>query len=196
MEIRSDITTFLERDLKVFYRHPAGPDLLDCVHMGFSKKIPTINQPENELIDRTKWQLSKHLPLKSLERYIGPHPCEWLCSSREKTDRISKNEMESNPVSSSLTLLHLNEADNEPEILHSTPIYGSPRLRLKFAYEGMYFNLSLTDKKYPILQSEYSDEKMLEDFYVTVGIGELFPSTSSYHIYVVGFIPLVEDRPL
>lgn len=189
---RPNSTAFLDEDLKELYGDPFGPQLLDCVYMEFSKEIPEIYQPENELIKRTEWEFINKLPVESLDEFIDPDPCEWLCNPREKMDRISRIKMESNPVSSSLTLLHLNEADNEPKMLHSITAYGSPQTRLSFTYEGIHFNLSLTDKS--VLQKRYSDEKMLEDFYLTVGIGELFSLTSSYHIYGVGLMPVIGDE--
>lgn len=186
---RSDPTAFKDADFIKLCGDSFGPQLLDCYSIKFSKRIPSINQPENELIEREEWRFSQRLPLKYLENLISPDPCEWMYNPKS----ISKIEMESNPVSSSLTLLHLNEADNEPKVYY-TEANGYPQTRLEFTYEDVAFNLSLTDYTYPILRRDHSDEEMLEDFYVTVGIGELYSLTSSYHKFVVGFMPVLGDE--
>lgn len=186
---RSDPTAFKDADFIKLCGDSFGPQLLDCYSIKFSKKIPSINQPENELIEREEWRFSQRLPLKSLEDLISPDPCEWMCDPKS----ISKKEMESNPVSSSLTLLHLNEADNEP-MINYTEKNGYPQRRLKFTYENKHFDLSFTDYTYYILREKYSDEEMLKDFYVSVGIGELYSLTSCYHKLVVGFMPVLGDE--
>jgi len=186
---RTDPTAFKAADFIKLCGDSFGPQLLDCYSIKFSKKIPSINQPENELIEREEWRFSKRLSLKSLEDLISPDPCEWMCNPKS----ISKKEMESNPVSSSLTLLHLNEADNEPKI-YCTEANGYPQTRLEFTYEDVAFNLSLTDHTYYILREKHSDEEMLKDFYVSVGIGELYSRTSCYHKLAVGFMPVLGDE--
>lgn len=188
-EKRSDPTAFSDYDLKKLYGDPFGPKLLDCVSLDFSKKIPEVHQPENELIKGTKWEFIDKLPIKSLYKFIVSAPCEWMRNCTGYTDRISRSKMESKPVSSSLILLHLNKADNKPEIRHSTTTHGYPQSRLSFTYKNIRFDLSLTDNTYPLLQESYSDEEMLKDFYVTIGLGELYAVTSSYHKLVVGFMP-------
>lgn len=192
--VRPDPTVFMPNDFGSYFGETFGPLLRDIVKIGFTKKNPLRHQPENELIDRKKWFKAGRLSIPSLKRLKDTNECDWIFDCEYPTDRIPADKIQNNPISTSLTLLHLNRADHEPMIRHTTTQAGHLQTRLAFDYEDHRFDLSLTDVTYPILKKNYTDEQLVHDFCATIGLGELYPTTDAYHKLVVGFIPVIGGR--
>ena len=112
----------------------------------------------------------------------------------DETDNISDVQIKAYPVIESLALIHLTEADNSPDIYPD-----KKQTRIRFVYEGYKFKLSLTDETYPIFESKFSKKDLLEDFYVTIGLGQSFHTATNtnmgHYKFVAGFIPTLRGVP-
>ena len=54
-KIRRDQAAFLKEDFQQLGLNNSGPQLLDCVRVGFGNDCPLYYQPENKFIDGNVW---------------------------------------------------------------------------------------------------------------------------------------------
>lgn len=188
--VMEDKSIFFPIDFNTYCNDQSGPELRDVVKICFKKKSPLKHQPENEMIDREKWIKKRKLPLSSLDTIAKKNSHDWIFNFKHKseTDRIPVEMIK--PNSKSLTLLHLNKSEHDIHIMK--PNRRSHK-RFTFKYEGYNFNLALTDLAYYSQKKSFTDEQLIEDCYVTIGLGGLYEKTKAYHKLVVGFIPNLED---
>lgn len=215
------VSTFLDNDLRRLYGNPLGPKLLDCVHIEFENSCPCFYQPENEYIHwGSRWEKIGVLPKNRLSEFEDVPPFEWIGTKSRadlinletaintgpfcglgidyQTDRIPSGAILKNPLKSSLVMLRLSQTSHKlmfEERKYQDNGHSRVSPRFIFEFDGVNYDLSITDLKYNELIEKYGKVKILEDCYIIIGIGEKYDLTQSHHKLVVGIIPtfILED---
>ena len=181
--------TFQDEDFQSLGLDASGPQLLDCIRMGFGNDCPLPYQPENKFIDGKTWEKTGK---------FSPHRIPELIDRTEPAffrEFIPAKELVATPPTASLNFLRLTSRSNNVEIIHLTKHRKYPQHRLKFYHGSKRYDLAITDFHYEnlVAQSLNDDSRIIEDFYLTIGLGENFtPSGTTlvwhYH-FIVGIIP-------
>lgn len=153
--------------------------LLDVLEVEFIEHQPEPYQPENWLVSDRQWKLINKLEPKEakdfLKKYIEAGP--YLFGNDE--DRVYESDLKSNPVDSSLTLVH-------PEKFKwniTTNIYNRRQTRASFNIEGIRYSLSITDPvwkqrlshlDFGIYNKKDAGLKSNEDIFFTISLGGAF----------------------
>ena len=156
-------------------------NVLDVVKMTFIEKIPEIFQPENELVDmNVKWSYLGNIQIEDLGTLIDGKQNTFL--NQIKNRYIPKSLIESLNLQNSLQLIRITNS-NDAKIIYQLAYsqkYYKPKLQ--FIYKEIQYTLPITD---PIISisSRRRKPKILEDAYITIGVGGEF--RNSHYIYVV-----------
>ncbi len=195
---RLDQSAFSGEDFQALNVARSGPQLLDCVRIGFGDRCGDYCQPENIFIDGKPWTVLSHFLSQNVSGLIDDPAELFIGRDDHYSDHYSAEAIKVNPLKSSLNFIRLNHATNKTEIIHTISSKGNPQNRLKFDYESRTYNLAITDKAYEnsVGQSKNEDGKIIEDCYITIGVGEGFPIGNSVYHYrlVVGIIPTYQLR--
>ncbi|MFA4824395.1 MAG: hypothetical protein WC593_04475 [Methanoregula sp.] len=195
---RLDQSAFSGEDFIALNVAKSGPQLLDCVRISFGDPCGDYCQPENISIDGKPWTpLPPFIPRKVFG-LIDDFTTLFIGKDDQNSDHYSAEEIQASPLKSSLNFIRLTHSINKTEIVHTTSIKGNPQHRLKFEYDSRTYNLAITDKGYEntISQSKNEDGKIIDDCFITIGVGEGFPIGNAVYHYrlIVGIIPTITLR--
>lgn len=199
-QLRQDQSAFLDADFQKLVRDPLGPKLLDCVRIGFGEKCGDYCQPENQYIDGNPWTSLHPFPHKKIPELIDGHSTLFIGKEDQYSDYIPAKEISTKPLKHSLNFIRILRDSNKTEIIHTTSFRGNPQHRLRFEYESKTYNFVITDYVYEHLanESKNDDNKIFEDCYVTIGVGEIYrPETKNDELHyrlIVGIIPAFAMR--
>lgn len=195
---RPDQSAFFGEDFERLNVAKSGPQLLDCVRIGFSDSCSDYCQPENIFIDGKPWTVLPPFISRNVPGLIDYPTTLFIGKNDRYSDHYSADSIKASPLKSSLNFLRLNHSINKTEIIHTTSVKGNPQHRLKFEYDSRTYNLVITDKAYEnsVSQSKNEDGKIIEDCYITIGVGEGFPIGDAVYHYrlIVGIIPTITLR--
>lgn len=190
---RLDQSAFMGEDFASLSMPKSGPQLLDCVRIGFDKPCGDYCQPENILIDGNKWTGRSRFPRERISELIDCSSCCFIGKGDCYSDYYPAAALKKNPLKSSLTFIRITKDKNKSEIIHTTSKMGKPQNRLKFEYGSRPYNLVITDKTYEdsVVLSQNDDSKIFEDCYISIGVGEVFSlgDTLLHYRLIVGIIP-------
>lgn len=194
-KVRRDQAAFLEEDFEALNVAKSGPQLMDCVRIGFGEKCGNYCQPENQFIDGKSWVVLPPLPHGRLSEFVdGPSVC-FIGKDDQYSAYYPAEAIKANPLKSSLNFVRITHDANRTEIIHTTSFAGKPQYRLRFEYGSQTYNLVITDKEYEnsVSQSKNEDLKIIGDCYITIGVGEMYrPQTRQIDLHyrlIVGIIP-------
>ena len=145
---RSDPSAFTDRDLTDLYGNASGPQLFDCVRIGFQKKCPTQCQPENIYIDKKPWKSLEPFQADKIPELIDESPFTWLGQndlSTVNSDRIPESRVAKHPIDSSLIFLKLKPSKNEMSFIPDIDYHKRPRRRMKFIFNGRRYSFVVKD---------------------------------------------------
>ena len=191
---RDDPSVFMQDDLQYYYGSAFGPQLGDVVKIGFQEKCPLPHQPENELIDRKKWDHTGKMGYSSLRDFTDADTGDLIRYCGDTSDNISDAMIQANPLRESLAFIHLTQDTNNTSIAEEENSAGKMKTRLSFRYEGYDYDLVVTDETYALMKGQSEDEANLHeiierDCYAAIGLGGLFERMNAYYKLVVGLIP-------
>lgn len=194
-QTRIDQAAFLDSDFLKLVGDPVGPRLLDCVRIGFGKKCGNYCQPENQYIDGNPWEKLQSFSHTRIPGLIDGPSTRFIGKDDQYSDYIPSSEIKIRPLKHSLNFIRITRNFNYTEIIHTISFRGNPQHRLKFEYESKVYNLVITDYAYEHLTPElrYDYDKIFEDCYVTIGVGEVYKPQSRneelHYRLIVGIIP-------
>ena len=197
-KIRSDQAAFLKEDFQPLGLDNFGPQLLDCVRVGFGNDCPLYYQPENKFIDGNAWEKTGRFSPHRISELIDKAEHCFLRDTDTHHAYIPAIELVTAPPAISLNFLHLTRRANNVEIIHTTKQGKNPQHRLKFDYGSKSYNLVITDYRYESLvaQSKNDDARFFDDFYITLGLGEKFSPYDTnlelHYRFIVGIVPTYE----
>ncbi len=113
----------------------------DFVSLSLSEKAETFAQPENWLIDGSKWSSTNHRFQRCPLSFIEQKPANLWIQPGKKTDRVGHDYLEKKPPLSSLYCIH----PEELSLRFYTDQWGKAKRRGVFTYRGIEYDLSLTD---------------------------------------------------
>lgn len=189
---RSDMSAFNDQDLRKMYGRSDGPQLLECVRIGFLKACPSPCQPENEYVDKESWKYLGMFERDKIAKIVDEGPPQWLGQRdmvADRLDRISGDYIEKHPLSSSLIFLKLQRSKNEMKFIPDTDYNGRARKRMKFLYGGRRYSLVVKDIRNLNPLADGVKEEIIPDTYATLGLTEKYPKTGAHYKLVVGLIP-------
>jgi hypothetical protein len=146
--------------------------VLDIALIEFTRPQPKPYQPENNLIDDTKyWMQQGTFSKKSLDRLLDHPETIWLNSSDSAymgiNERIHKDKLEA--VDSSLMFIR-----PEDVTMIVTHEYARKRVRANFLYNDVRYQLCVTDQTY---ENQYTCEgtyRLSGKVYFCISLGVLF----------------------
>jgi hypothetical protein len=189
---RRDMSAFNDHDLLKMYGRSDGPQLLECVRIGFFKACPSPCQPENEYIDKKPWKSIGMFETDDFAKILDDGSPQWLGRKdilADGLDRISGDFIEKHPLSSSLVFLKLRHSKNEMKFIPDTDYHNRARRRMKFLYEGRRYSLVVKDIRHLHPLVDGVQEEIIPDTYATLGLTEKHPETGAHYKLVVGLIP-------
>jgi len=134
--------------------------VLQKIEMGFLRKAPLINQPENFVITDEIWSQTYKIDRNELHSYLDYPDILWsneCSSSNGENDRVDYDEItnENIVIEQSLYLIKPDSA----KILISINIENKKRVRISFLYKNIVYNLATTD---PVVWKEFSNKEVGE----------------------------------
>jgi len=145
---------------------------LDIVQMTFIEENPEVHQPENELVDiNVKWRYLGEFQVESLDTLKDGYQNDLL--HLVKNSFIRKNYVMNLNLQNSLQLIKITNSNDARIIYQEGYFKNKYKPRLLFEYEGNSYNLPITDSTIPNLKQR-KDPKIIENAYITIGIGEEF----------------------
>jgi hypothetical protein len=197
-QIRQDPSAFLDEDLKTLTGSPSGPQLLDCVRIGFEGRCPLYYQPENIAIDGLTWERRSSFAYSRIHELIDPPETCCLQDTDPYYKTIPAKDLLAHPATTSLSFIRLHLQSNNVVISHTTSQAGNPQHRLAFNYGVKRYNLPITDYRYEqlVAQSANDDAGIFNDCFVTIGLGEKYSPYDTklelHYRFIVGIIPANE----
>jgi len=192
---RLDQSAYLGEDFEALNIATTGPQLLDCVRIGFGEYCGDYCQPENYFIDGKPWSILSSFLHTRISELIDVPPVRFIGDEDQYSDYYPAAAIKADPLKSSLNFVKISSSSNKTEIIHTTSYSGKPQHRLKFEYGSRTYNLVITDKAYEnsVMQSKNEDTKIIKDCYITIGVGEVYtPETKKiplHYRFIVGVIP-------
>jgi hypothetical protein len=125
---------------QAIYQNPYGTfgvKPLQKIRMGLAKHVPLPHQPENYLIDGNLWRQNYSIGLAELANHLDGSADLWGDGSRVQYAQITQGLY---VVPQSLYLVHVDNLN-----LYNTD---DARRRASFAYNGINYNLAVTDPKF------------------------------------------------
>jgi len=157
-------------------------EIFDIVEMTFIKQNPKVYQPENELVDmNVKGRYLEEFQIGHLETLIDGNQKDFLDLVKNRS--IHKDNIKGLNLQNSLQLIRISNSNDARIIYYQPDInqnYFKPRL--KFNYKGFSYNLPITVPTIPNLNRRI-EPKILENAYITIGIGEEY--RKNHYILVV-----------
>lgn len=133
--------------------------LLHKIQMDFSKPVPFLHQQENWLNNPDYiWQHNYSLPIAQLKNYLDSPDSLWLYGSHQ--DRVPEPHIRN--VSNSLYLV---------SVQNLTLFYQNDRRRASFCYNGVDYNLAVTDPNFDDIIQNCNN---FQTAVLCVSLGELF----------------------
>lgn len=197
-QIRQDQSTFLDEDLKILTGSPSGPQLLDCVRIGFEGRCPLYYQPENIAIDGLTWERRSSFAYSRIHELIDPPEICCLQDTDPYYKMIPAKDLIGKPPKSSLSFIRLRQQANNVTIDHTLSQAGNPQHRLGFDYGSKRYDLPITDYRYEnlVAQSGNDDARIFNDAFITIGLGEKYSPYDTkldlHYRFIVGIIPANE----
>jgi len=197
-QVRVDQSAFLGSDFQSLGMDVSGPQLLDCVRIGFGNDCALYYQPENKFIDGNPWEKIGRISSHRISEFMDTAEHCFLRNSDIHHSYIPANELVTTPSMMSLNFLHLIRRENNVEIIHTTNMRNKPQHRMKFDYGSKNYNLAITDYRYEnlVAQSINDDARIFDDFYLTIGLGEKFSPRNTnlelHYRFIVGIVPAYE----
>ena len=189
---RPDPSAFRNYDLLKLYGNESGPQLFDCVRIGFKKKCPTKCQPENFFIDQNPWKPLEPFQRDKIPELVDEPPFMWLGQKDTMSpapDRISQERVNKQPIDSSLIFMKLEPSKNEMKFIPDTDYHHRSRKRMQFLYGGKRYSLVVKDIHHLNPLEKGIKEKPVPECYVTIGLTELHKETNGHYKLIVGLIP-------
>lgn len=164
------------------------PQLLETWEVEVLAREPLYFQPENWVIDQTKyWGTSNDPIYPDLDDFCDDDGLIFLNTA----DRLSTFSLMLDPISKSLMLIYLDEVTFQK----TTNYQNHLQIRAIFEYRGHDYDFAVTDPDWEARfrgsNSEYPEfgfYKLTGGFYLTIGLGQEF---KGYHYkLVVAVIPL------
>lgn len=159
--------------------------VMQKVEIEFLQKAPLINQPENYIITNTIWLQRYNLGRNELDSYLDNPEILWAnmnSSVQGENDKVSYEDIEKGHViiTQSLFLIKV----NNPEVIVITNIMNNKRIRIRFVYKGINYNLAVTD---PSVWEEFSyrdigEYQLNETKYLCISLGEAFNDGFCYKL--------------
>lgn len=159
--------------------------VMQKVEIEFSQIAPLVNQPENYIITDTIWLQRYNLGRNELDSYLDNPEILWAninSSMQGENDKVSYEDIEKGHViiTQSLYLIKV----NNPEVIVITNIMNNKRIRLRFVYKGINYNLAVTD---PSIWGDFSyrdigEYQLNETKYLCISLGEAFNDGFCYKL--------------
>lgn len=140
-------------------RNPYGVfpiSVLQKVEMGFLRKAPLINQPENFIITNEIWSQAYKMDRNELHSYLDSPEILWSnesSSSNGENDRVNYDEITNGNIVIEQSLYLIKPKSTK--ILISINIENKRRVRISFLYKNIVYNLATTD---PVVWKEFSNK--------------------------------------
>lgn len=152
---------------------------LDIVECQFNRAVGNEAQPENWLLDEVSvWKKTGEIPVSSLSALVE-HPANLWCQPGEKTDRIAPDYLPRQPLNQSLVLIQIPRGQLHPK--------EKGRFRLNFLYQGVHYDLSVTDPRItPALVEQHGS--MVKDVVACISLAQPFSGVfqpKPYHYKLV-----------
>jgi plasmid maintenance system killer protein len=194
-QIRNDQATFQKSDFQALMEDSSGPQLLDCIRIGFGDKCGNYCQPENQFIDGKKWFSLTSFSQDKVSELIDGSSVRFIGKDDNYSDFYPADVIKDKPLESSLNFVRINQVENMTKIIHTISFSRNPQHRLIFEYDSKPYNIVITDYAYEdsVKKSKNDDTKIIEDCYITIGVGEVYrPRTRDIDLHyrlIVGIIP-------
>lgn len=171
-------------------QYPDGqlPQLLDIVSIPISGPVPAAHQTENHVIAPGSWIKQGCMSALQAETLLDHPPTLWVnrdSSSAGVLDRVTAEE--SRHLHGSLLLIQPDDFRVETGTRYST---GQRLVRASFEYNGIHYNLSVTDAvvRRSFAQHEPGQYPM-DAVYICVSLTLPFDKDGRCHKLVAGIIP-------
>lgn len=122
------------------------PQIFDIIGIEFEEHCPLINQPENWLISKRKWNLiSRPSPPESIERLLEGRLNQETYLFGNSSDRVDYDFLCANPPRESLTLIRPQNLHWNIQVDSTT---GKRKNRAVFIYNNVTYSLVITDTQW------------------------------------------------
>lgn len=193
-----DPFTFSNGALRKLCGNSSGPELLDCYRVFLEEECPTEIQPENWYVHPKTWERLGRLSVADLRKLEDKPSFEWLgsrdiYSKFNGTDRIRHSEIMKKPLKSSLLFINLNKTEHSLEFGQRDYPGRRSQDRVKFSYDSVDYDLAITATHLSDLRRKMDDDEILNNCYMTIGIGSDAYYNDHYK-FVVALIPVLSRR--
>ncbi len=131
------------------YQNPYGiygVKPLQKIKMGFSHHVPLLHQPENFLIDGTRWKQNYSIGIADLSNYVDEPTDLWGNGNRVEYAQITNGRY---TISQSLYLVQVEEL----ELYHTD----DGKRKAAFIYNDIHYELAVTDPMFDEIVTEDRD---------------------------------------
>lgn len=167
------------------------PQLLETWDVEVIEREPLYYQPENWIIDPSKWWSESDDEIYPNLNYYLDDFYEYIFI--DNSDRLSPAKIDEAGLDQSLMLIHLSSIVFQK----TTNQYNHLQIRAKFEYNDHFYDLVVTDDKWEAQfsgphahYSNFGDYEFDSEFYLTIGIGTKF---HGYHYKLVVAVMPLED---
>jgi|GEM_PF-3118196 len=186
-----DAAPFFPAGLKKLYGERDGPYMGAHVRINFSKRCPLYCQPENWEVDGTRWDHLGKYPKETLRNLVDKKYPVWLGNPAygETNDIPIHICNPKNPLVSSLVFLELTASQHQPRIYLRPNMKGKDAPVLEFTWNNVEYDFPVKDHDYNRkIEKKEIEPGSYDSMLVTLGVGQLFPTTQSHYKLVVGII--------
>lgn len=136
-------------EYEISYEHGGMPQVLDIVEIHVLRHIPKDHQVENWLLDKSRrWRFVGRLHWRELERFVTNPSTLWINGYSSHSGRNNRVPSEqAKQLKNSLQLVKVNNLSLE-RVEWSGASARKPQLRACFIYNGVEYDLPLTDWTY------------------------------------------------
>lgn len=167
--------------------------IFDLIRVGVAEPRSSAYQPENWLIDGSRWQLLSRPAPPSLAPLLKNAVCPEPELLGGVWDRLAKDDLERNPAEASLALV----APPSFELFHQLSYAGRARARGKFTLSACgrssVFNLSITDPMWHPAIVTQASPRIIDNaagcFLLTISLGEEFGGFHYKLIATIAHVP-------
>jgi len=153
-------------------------ELLDIIEVPVKGKEPLNYQPENYLLNNQYcWDYLGKTDYYYLEKFLDKDS-DYIFF--DESDRLSKNQ---SGINKSLMLIKIKQIN----FIVTKNIKQNKQLRAKFNFNNRLYDLAVTDINYEnkYLNKDFGEYVELDDFYLTLSLGEPF---NNYHYKLIAAV--------
>lgn len=161
------------------------PNPLHIAIVGFETHSPLPNQPENHLINDSKWQRAGKLDRSALDQFLDTPEHLWMYS--RKQDSVDAKLFEYGLIDNHQSLYLIKVKSITYNVVHN--YNGDQRLKGTFDYNGSKYTFNVTDPAYCQYKNGPLGHSFVEyDKYLCLSLGEKFEATGQCYKLIASVI--------